>query len=170
VLRAELREITLTALRAAGATAVFVTHDAEEALLVADRLAIVGKGRLVQDGPPREVYARPNSPQAAAALGPVNLFAGAASGGAVQTPFGPARTALNSGAPVQVVLRCEALALSEGGGARVIDVRPQGAMDLVQVEKDGLVWRALAPAAANLKPGTMVAARFDADAAHVFAS
>jgi iron(III) transport system ATP-binding protein len=170
VLRAELREITLAALRAAGATAVFVTHDAEEALLVADRLAIVGAGRLVQDGPPREVYARPNSPQAAAALGPVNLFAAAVEGGAVQTPFGPARTTLNSAAPVQVVLRCEALTLGEGGDARVIDVRPQGAMDLVQVEKNGAVWRALSPASANLRTGAMVSAHFNADAAHVFAS
>jgi iron(III) transport system ATP-binding protein len=168
VLRAELRDITLTALRAANATAVFVTHDSEEALLVADRLAIMGKGRLVQAGAPREVYARPNSPQAAAALGPINLFAGAAADGAVATPFGPARTALEGAAIV--VLRCEALTLNQGGDARVIDVRPQGAMDLVQVDKNGVVWRALAPASANLKPGAQVSARFGAEAAHVFAA
>lgn len=58
-LRAEVREQVLTALRAAGATAVLVTHDQQEALSAADLVAVLRDGRVTQIGPPREVYDRP---------------------------------------------------------------------------------------------------------------
>src|SRR5690606_15925261 len=54
-MQVELREIQ----RSTGITAVFVTHDQEEALTLSDRVAIIDQGRLVQVGAPRAVYARP---------------------------------------------------------------------------------------------------------------
>jgi iron(III) transport system ATP-binding protein len=144
VLRAELRETTLDAIREAGATAVFVTHDAEEALLVADRLAILKQGRLLQEAAPREAYDHPANADAAAALGPVNLFDGRVEGGAVATPFGRvAAPGLSEGAAARVVVRIEAMDLTPGSAARVRDRRPHGAHDLVRLEAQGLVWLAL---------------------------
>lgn len=60
--------------RATGAAALYSTHDAAEALGLADRVALVGGGRLVQVGTPQEVYARPASVWAARLTGPVSVL------------------------------------------------------------------------------------------------
>lgn len=145
-LRGELREVTLAALAETRTTALFVTHDAEEALLVADQLAILKAGRLLQAAAPRDAYDHPASADAAAALGPVNFYDGYAENGAVSTPFGPVAAALPEGAKARVAVRAEAIVLSAGGNVRVRDVRPHGANDLVRIESDGVEWRVLAPA------------------------
>jgi len=150
VLRDELREVTLGALRETQTTALFVTHDAEEALLVADRLAILKGGRLLQEAAPREAYDKPASIDAAAALGPINVFAGVVEGGAVRTPFGNVAAPLANGARAHVAVRAEALALTPGAMARVLDVRPHGAHDLVRIQAGEIVWRALVPARSSL--------------------
>jgi len=146
VLRAELRDVSLVALRETQTTTLFVTHDAEEALLVADRLAILKKGKLVQEASPREAYDAPNSVDAAAALGAINTFDGIVASGMLATPFGAIATPLANGAAARGVVRAEALALTPGSAARVLDVRPHGAHDLVRIEARGVVWRALVPA------------------------
>jgi|CXWL01.1.fsa_nt_gi iron(III) transport system ATP-binding protein len=144
VLRGELRDVTLDALRTAGTTAIFVTHDAEEALLVSDRLAILKAGKLLQEASPRTAYDHPASLDAAAALGPINVFRGAVSDGRIATPFGAVDAAgLSDGATADAVARIEAVSLHPGAGARVLDRRPNGAQDLVRVEAQGIVWRAL---------------------------
>jgi sulfate/thiosulfate transport system ATP-binding protein len=71
-------------------TSVFVTHDQDEAMEVADRVVVMNHGRIEQDGPPDEVYDRPASPFVLQFLGDVNLFHGR---------FGqPAQTASKDGA------------------------------------------------------------------------
>ena len=57
-------------------TSVFVTHDQEEAMEVADRIVVMNQGRIEQDGPPDEVYDHPASPFVLQFLGDVNLFHG----------------------------------------------------------------------------------------------
>ncbi len=57
-------------------TSVFVTHDQEEAMEVADRIVVMNQGRIEQDGPPDEVYDHPASPFVLQFLGDVNLFRG----------------------------------------------------------------------------------------------
>jgi len=147
VLREELRQVTMDALAETRTTALFVTHDAEEALLVADRLAILKNGRLLQEAAPRDAYDKPASIDAAAALGPINTAEGRVENGAVATPFGAISARhLIEGAQARVAVRAEAVRLAPGRQARVIDVRPHGAHDLVRIEADGVVWRALAPA------------------------
>jgi sulfate transport system ATP-binding protein len=64
-------------------TSIFVTHDQEEALEVADRVVLMNKGRVEQVGSPAEVYDRPASPFVYGFLGTVNVFHGRASGGRV---------------------------------------------------------------------------------------
>ncbi len=69
-LRAEIRHI----LKAAGATALYVTHDQEEALAVADRVAVMNEGRLEQVDAPPAVYRRPRTPFVARFVGGGNLL------------------------------------------------------------------------------------------------
>lgn len=71
VLREELRVEVAQLIREAGVGALHVTHDPDEALSVADRIAVMERGRIVQTGPAREVYLHPNSPAAARAFGRV---------------------------------------------------------------------------------------------------
>lgn len=151
VLRAELRDATLATLAETRTTTLFVTHDAEDALQVADRLVILKSGRVLQQAAPREAYDRPASLDAAAALGPINRFEGRVENGAVATPFGPvAATHLAQDAHAWAAVRAEAIALKPGAMARVRDVRPHGAHDLARIEAGGIVWRALIPARTQL--------------------
>ena len=64
--------------RALGATTVYVTHDQEEAMTLADRIAVFMDGRIVQVGTPREVFARPQTVDVAGFIGtpPMNLLPG----------------------------------------------------------------------------------------------
>ncbi|MGQ0534090.1 MAG: ABC transporter ATP-binding protein [Caulobacteraceae bacterium] len=151
VLRAELRDATLATLAETHTTTLFVTHDAEDALQAADRIVILKAGRVLQEATPREAYDHPPSLDAAATLGPINLFKGAVVNAALATPFGSiAAPQLAEGDAAHGAVRAEALSLTPGAGARVVDVRPHGAHDLVRIEAQGVTWRALAPARTTL--------------------
>lgn len=71
-LRERLREEIRTLLKSAGVTAVYVTHDQDEAMALGDRIAVLNHGRIEQVGPPAEVYDAPASPFVAAFFGQVN--------------------------------------------------------------------------------------------------
>ena len=71
-MQVELRDIQ----RRSAVTAIFVTHDQEEALTLSDRIAIINEGRLIQIGRPQEVYEQPASVFAAQFLGDANVFRG----------------------------------------------------------------------------------------------
>lgn len=105
-LKASVRDTTLRALRDAGAAALIVTHDAEEALMMADDLVLMEAGRILQTGSPRECYLRPVSAPAAKLLGEASLLPARLAGGMAQTPFGAVA--------------------AEGSGPRVMAVRPEG--------------------------------------------
>ena len=146
-LRSELRDVALAAIQEARATAIFVTHHADEALMVADRLAVLRDGRVLQEAAPREVYAAPANAETAAALGPVNTYDTIVQNGAAQTPVGAVATTLANGAYARVVVRAEAIALTDGASIRVLDRRPQGHAEMVRLEASGgFEWRALVPA------------------------
>jgi len=74
VLREGLRLEVRTLLKETGITAILVTHDPEEAMLLADRVGVLARGRLLQVGSPQEVYQHPNSLEAFLAFGRANLL------------------------------------------------------------------------------------------------
>ncbi len=84
----DLREI----LKKASQTALYVTHDQEEAFMIADRVVILGEGKAAQIGTPREIYYHPASAYVANFLGMTNLIPGEArttpSGATIQTELG----------------------------------------------------------------------------------
>jgi iron(III) transport system ATP-binding protein len=167
VLRAELRDASLATLAEARVTTLFVTHDAEDALQIADSIAILKHGRVLQQAPPRDVYDNPASLDAAAALGPVNSYLGRVERGAVATPFGaiPAPK-LVEGAAAHGVIRIEQMRLTPGGPVKVLDVRPHGASDVVRLSAGDVVWRALTPRQTAL--GATVSVAFEASGAFAF--
>lgn len=127
-LRIEMRREIRRLVKDHGLTAIYVTHDQEEALAMADRIAILTAGRLAQVGPPEEIYRSPRSADVAAFIGETNLIAGhvsAVSGSAatVETAAGllNGRVADPSwipavGAAVQVSIRPEAWRLHQESG------------------------------------------------------
>lgn len=119
--------------RRLGITTVMVTHDQDEALTMADRIAIMRDGQLEQTGSPAEVYQRPTSRFVASFLGAANFFHGrvdrvaegsariAADGGAMLT-VGVARPL---GSPVTVALRPEAITVEPVAAPLAGDAPPQ---------------------------------------------
>jgi ABC-type Fe3+/spermidine/putrescine transport system ATPase subunit len=75
-LREEMRELLSELHREIGMTILFVTHDQEEAFLLADRIGVMKEGRLLQVGKPRELFDRPQSLEVARFLGAKNLIPG----------------------------------------------------------------------------------------------
>ena len=71
-MRTELRRLV----KDSGATAIYVTHDQKEALSMADRIAVMRDGRIIQVGPPEEVYNRPNCKFVADFIGEANFLDG----------------------------------------------------------------------------------------------
>jgi ABC-type Fe3+/spermidine/putrescine transport system ATPase subunit len=89
-LRERLQDELRAILRAVGVTALYVTHDQEEAFALSDVVALLNAGRLEQYGPPEALYRRPASAWAARFLGLSNLVEGAwRADGAADTPLGP---------------------------------------------------------------------------------
>ena len=125
-------------------TSVFVTHDQEEALEVADRVVVLNEGRIEQVGTPDEVYDHPASPFVFEFLGDVNLFHGRVHDG--HANIGDAQVLLPEGtnsqeAAVFYARPHEIDILRENPGAsaivaRVYDIRPLGATIWVELERE----------------------------------
>lgn len=94
-LRVTLREEVVGILRASGTTALIVTHDQDEAMAVADRIAILDAGRVVSEGAPRQLYQNPADAQSAQYLGTANILSATVTRGVVDSALGaiPARPA-----------------------------------------------------------------------------
>lgn len=122
-LRARLRSEVCGLLRSLGTTAVLVTHDQEEALSIADLIAVLRDGRIVQAGTPAELYTEPADLELARFLGEVAELPAVVRGGLATCSLGD--VAVRGGEPrglaveggdVVVVLRPEQLELSRPGG------------------------------------------------------
>lgn len=87
-LRSSVRHDVRQVLRDAGTTAILVTHDQDEALSLADSVAIIRNGRISQFDTPARLYAQPASPELASQFGDVNFISGTARNGTVETPLG----------------------------------------------------------------------------------
>ncbi|WP_214325650.1 ABC transporter ATP-binding protein [Nonomuraea sediminis] len=160
-LREEIRRIQLDL----GITTIFVTHDQEEALSIADRVAVLRDGRLEQCGPPAEVYDRPATPFVAEFVGTMNHLAGQVSGDQV-TVLGqllPVDGSHSGDPAVDVLIRPEAVQVSPDpdGRAEIIAASFRGASVRLRVSLEGGEVLADVPGheAVRLAPGTRVSVR-----------
>ena len=112
LLRGAMRDDIARILRGAGVTVVLVTHDQEEAFSLADRIALMDAGRIVQVGTPEEMYYQPVSRRAAEFVGATNF---------IDTNNALGRQVLN-GAPGAMLVRPElvGLAIDPAGGGTVV--------------------------------------------------
>ena len=146
--RRDLRDI----LQEAKATAVFVTHDQEEALAMSDMVAVMRNGRVVQAATPRELYTAPADAWVAGFLGDADFLPGHAHQGRVETPVGTFATPHDG--RVTVMLRPEDISVipDPDGDAVVVDREFFGHDQLITVIlPGGIVLRA------RSGPGTVVA-------------
>jgi iron(III) transport system ATP-binding protein len=115
LLRTSMRDELAAILRQAGVTVVLVTHEREEALALADRVALMHDGRLVQVGEPEEAYYAPANRWAAEFVGDANFVPGRLADGMVDTALGrfPARPGAdrNGDRPVDALVRPELVGL-----------------------------------------------------------
>ncbi len=137
-LRDAVRDEALALLREEGAATLLVTHDPEEAMRMADRIAVMRGGRIIQYGSPADVYRRPADPFIAEFFGNINRLSGIVDEkGEITTHLGAIRAdGFPSGAAVDVLIRPEAVRLngrSEGASATVQCARPMGPFGLVDV-------------------------------------
>ncbi len=125
-LRTRMREEVRRILKAAGVTAVSVTHDQEEALSISDRVAVVSDGRIEQVGRPETVFEHPESRFVAEFIGQASFLSGTLSDGRVDTGLGTLHvdtlqglTDEYDGAAVDVLVRPDDLRATpvEAGGA-----------------------------------------------------
>jgi iron(III) transport system ATP-binding protein len=129
-MRASVREEVQRILRASATTTLLVTHDQDEALSLADLVAVLRDGRIAQHATPQDLYARPVDDELARFVGDANLMAGVLQGTLVDTPLGrlPALwrgEPLPTPCPVTVLVRPEQIDLrpsddGDGLGGRVV--------------------------------------------------
>jgi iron(III) transport system ATP-binding protein len=174
-LREQVREDTVALLRAAGTPVLMVTHDADEAVRVADRIHVMLGGRIVQSGTPAELYGRPATPFVAGFFGPLNRFKGWVLAGQVSTPLGPiAAPGLADGSAVDVLIRPEALRLAHSPAdlaqALVVRrIRDLGTNRVLELQiPDGPALTVRMTSSADFAAGERVRVELDARQVHVY--
>jgi ABC-type sugar transport system ATPase subunit len=136
--RIELKKLQ----RSLGLTAIYVTHDQEEAMTLADRLAVFMEGEVRQVGRPADVFAQPNSVDVAGFIGspPMNLVPSRYENGEVTLASRRLATALQHSGALEVIvgIRPGALRIGPGGiPARVEFVEHLGDIAVLDLELDG---------------------------------
>jgi iron(III) transport system ATP-binding protein len=141
-LRESMREETLAIMHETHATAIIVTHDAEEAMRMGDRVALMRKGRVVQIGSALDLYRAPKDILAARTFSDLNEIAARIEQGSATTPLGRfAANGLADGSDAIVCVRQRGVRLLEAGQGvpgRVRDARFLGDVALVEVAVQGL--------------------------------
>jgi iron(III) transport system ATP-binding protein len=187
-LRTLVRDDATQILRETGVATLMVTHDPEEAMYVADRIAVMDAGRLRQVDTPSGIYMRPADAFVAGLFGEVNRLAATVRDGRVDTPLGTltgdiARKAVSAfaggnGGPVEILVRQEALQPGEphagACAATVTAARYLGRSSLVDLVANGAtagetMLRMRVPGRFLPSPGARVALSIRAEGVFVFA-
>jgi ABC-type sugar transport system ATPase subunit len=170
--RAELRKLQ----RSLGVTAVYVTHDQEEAMTIADRMAVFMEGRIVQVGTPHEIFRKPATATVAAFIGtpPMNLLPAVLQDGHIRigdSVISLVGSTLPTNEPREVTLgiRPGDLRLGTTGiPARVEFVEDFGDSSIVNLEAAGQRVKLRAGELPSVREGESVRLSFDPAAAHLF--
>jgi len=160
-LRDGIRDTTLDILKEEGAAVVLVTHEPDEAMRMADEIALMRGGRIVQKGAPYNVYNAPADRAAAAFFSDINVIRGTSRGALTQTPFGEFLTPGHAdGAGVEIVIRPQHLKIDFDRNGRGPNPTPQ----------DGTPARGTVTRARYLGRESLVEFRMDYDGSKLLAS
>ncbi len=171
-LRDDIRDETLDVLKEEGTAVVLVTHDPTEAMRMADKIALMRNGKIVQYGAPYNIYMAPKDIEAAAFFSDINVIEGRVKGALTDTPFGQfLAPGVPDDTPVDIVIRPQHLKIdfdrqgrgpnptqSEGIAARGVVQRARfmGGSSLVEfaMDYDGSILKAQVPSVFLPKKGT----------------
>ena len=167
--RVELKKLQ----RSLDVTTVYVTHDQEEAMTIADRMAVFMDGEIVQAGTPEELYACPASMEVASFLGnpPMNLIPGSVAGSELRMNGHALRLPATYGEERRVVagIRPGAIRLDgEGLPAQVYLTEQLGDAVIVDLDIGGTMVRAKLAQRTRLAEGARVNLRFEPEDVHLF--
>ena len=160
--------------RSLGATTVYVTHDQEEAMTLADRIAVFMEGRIVQVGTPREIFSTPATMAVAGFIGtpPMNLLAGSWQGATVNVDGAHLRVseATRENRKVTLGVRPGDLRVVPAGIAATVErVEDLGDSCVVSfLDGGGRLLKMKSDQQQSLREGESVALGFEASAAHLF--
>ena len=177
-LREKVRDEVLHLLKISGTTAIIVTHEAEEAMFMSDRIVVINDGKLMQVGRPGDLYNRPKSKFVAEFFGEVNLIPGKIKKGKIQTILGnfDAKN-FDDETPVNLIIRHEGIKLIDKVDenlpkAKVLETRLLGRFSLVhlQIEKGNskVHLHARVPGLSYLKPQTKIGIEVDSVQSYIF--
>jgi multiple sugar transport system ATP-binding protein len=166
LLRLEMRSELKAVLRDAGTTTVYVTHDQTEAMGLADRIAVMYKGRIVQCEPPTQVYSNPATRFVGGFVGspPMNFISVEARGGAV--PAGSMHLPAPVNGAVTLGFRGEDVQLVGAGEGLPFQVRvaePMGSHVLLTGTVGSDLARVVAPPTSRVRGGETVGLALDPD-------
>jgi iron(III) transport system ATP-binding protein len=165
LLRQEMRQSIRDLIKQAGTTAIFVTHDQEEALTFADRVAVMQNGRIDQIGTPEQIYNTPRTLFVAQFLGRTNLLLTNADGLQAETLLGTLRLHREAHGPVLLSLRPEHLTLESApnGSASlagtVLSREFRGHDITYRVQVGPIEWMVHTPSLTLFQPGDKVYVR-----------
>ncbi|KGM48506.1 ABC transporter ATP-binding protein [Pseudooceanicola atlanticus] len=170
-LRDEIRDTTLSVLKDADAAVLLVTHEPDEAMRMADDIALMRHGKIVQQGAPYNIYNAPKDKEAVAFFSDINVIRGTVRGALTETPFGQfLAPGVPEGQEVEIVIRPQHLKIDfdrngsgplstaqDGTPARGVVVRARfmGNESLVEfrMDHDGSIIKATVPNVFLPRPG-----------------
>ncbi|WP_424511323.1 ABC transporter ATP-binding protein [Rhodovulum euryhalinum] len=170
-LRDEIRDETLGVLKEEGTAVLLVTHEPDEAMRMADEIALMRRGKIVQQGAPYNLYNAPVDRAAAAFFSDINVIRGKVKNLLTETPFGQFLTpAMPDGSEVDIIIRPQHVKIDfdrngrgpnptpeDGVPARAVVERARfmGSESLVEfrMDYDGTILKATVPAVFLPKPG-----------------
>jgi iron(III) transport system ATP-binding protein len=186
-LRDGIRDETLQVLKEEGTAVVLVTHEPEEAMRMADQIALMRDGKVVQKGAPYNIYNAPADKAAAAFFSDINVIPGRVQGALCDTAFGQFLAPGHAdGTEVEIVFRPQHVKIDFDRGGRGPNPTPQdgtpargvverarfmGHESLVEfrMDFDGGILKATVPAVFLPKPGTPLWLTVRRDRCFVFA-
>ncbi|HLF00626.1 MAG TPA: ABC transporter ATP-binding protein [Anaerolineales bacterium] len=162
--RAEMREQVRAILKMLSATALFVTHDHEEALFMGDRVTVMNAGRLEQAGAPEEIFHSPATRFVAEFMGHTDFLPGTVTAVGIETEIGLLAQSADwpVGTPVEIAFRADDVAIAPDASspARVFARHFKGAINVYRVRlPSGRLIHSLQPHTHTLAVGTPVQVR-----------
>jgi iron(III) transport system ATP-binding protein len=167
-LRTRVRSEVAALLRSLETTAVFVTHDQEEAFVIGDSIAVMREGEILQVGTPSDIYDMPASPWIARFVGEANVLDATFGRTGAATVVGSIAGQFPDHGAGQVMLRPEALQLGAGGDGVVRNVEFYGHDTSYTVDMSGTQLLIRQIAAPTFRVGDRVAVRHGGGRAHLF--
>ena len=186
-LRDDIRDETLEVLKSEGTAVLLVTHEPGEAMRMADEIALMRNGKIVQQGAPYNIYNAPKDIEAASFFSDINVIKGKVEGALTDTPFGQfLAPGVPDGTDVDIAIRPQHIKIefdrggrgpsptpAEGTAARGVVQRARfmGASSLVEfrMEFDGSILKAVVPSVFLPKPGMPLWLMIRRDRCFVFA-